>query len=101
MPEVGTEPRAIARQRSSPGSLPVELSSFVGRSVELERLPWGADHYLSTGITVPADGYTLLRQFDAILIGLACYELLIGLTAERQPPRARTVPSALPEIPAS
>lgn len=40
-------------------------------------------------------------EFDAILIGLACYELLIGLTAERQPPRARTVPSAPPEIPAS
>jgi 3-isopropylmalate dehydrogenase len=40
-----------------------------GRSVELEMLPWGADHYLSTGVTVPADGYTLLRQFDAILIG--------------------------------
>ena len=40
-----------------------------GRSVELEMLPWGADHYLSTGVTVPADGYALLRQFDAILIG--------------------------------
>jgi 3-isopropylmalate dehydrogenase len=40
-----------------------------GRSVELEMLPWGAEHYLSTGVTVPADGYTLLRQFDAILIG--------------------------------
>jgi len=40
-----------------------------GRKVELETLPWGADHYLATGITVPADGYALLRQFDAVLVG--------------------------------
>ena len=37
--------------------------------VELHALPWGADHYLATGITVPPDGYDLLRSFDAILIG--------------------------------
>lgn len=37
--------------------------------VELHHLPWGADHYLSTGETVPAGGYDLLRSFDAILIG--------------------------------
>jgi 3-isopropylmalate dehydrogenase len=37
--------------------------------VELHHLPWGADHYLATGETVPADGYDLLRSFDAILIG--------------------------------
>jgi len=37
--------------------------------VELHHLPWGADHYLSTGETIPADGYDLLRSFDAILIG--------------------------------
>jgi 3-isopropylmalate dehydrogenase len=37
--------------------------------VELHHLPWGADHYLTTRETVPANGYDLLRSFDAILIG--------------------------------
>ena len=37
--------------------------------VELHHLPWGADHYLATGETVPAGGYDRLRSFDAILIG--------------------------------
>ncbi len=40
-----------------------------GRRFELEHLPWSADHYVKTGETLPADGYDLLRQFDAILIG--------------------------------
>jgi 3-isopropylmalate dehydrogenase len=37
--------------------------------VQLEQLPWGADHYLQTGVTIPADGFDTLRSFDAILIG--------------------------------
>jgi 3-isopropylmalate dehydrogenase len=37
--------------------------------IEMHHLPWGADHYLATGETVPAGGYDLLRSFDAILIG--------------------------------
>ena len=32
-------------------------------------LPWSADYYLQTGVTLPADGYDLLREFDAIFIG--------------------------------
>jgi 3-isopropylmalate dehydrogenase len=41
-----------------------------GRSLELEMLPWGADHYLATGVSVPPDGYRMLREeFDAIFIG--------------------------------
>ena len=41
-----------------------------GRSFDIERLPWGADYFLETGITIPADGYAMLRdQFDAIFIG--------------------------------
>src|SRR5687768_4664128 len=40
-----------------------------GRRVELEHLPWGADHYLKTGETLPANGYQLLREFDAIFVG--------------------------------
>jgi len=37
--------------------------------VELHEFPWGADHYLKTGVTIPADGYDTLRSFDAIFIG--------------------------------
>ena len=40
-----------------------------GRPLRLEHLPWSADHYLETGVTLPPDGYDILRQFDAILIG--------------------------------
>jgi 3-isopropylmalate dehydrogenase len=40
-----------------------------GLSLELEPLPWSADYYLQTGVTLPADGYALLRQFDAVLVG--------------------------------
>ena len=40
-----------------------------GRRFEFEHLPWGADHYLQTGVTIPANGYDLLRGFDAIFIG--------------------------------
>ena len=41
-----------------------------GLSLILESLPWGADHFLDTGVTIPADGYATLRdQFDAILLG--------------------------------
>src|SRR4030088_217742 len=32
-------------------------------------LPWSAEHYLQTGVTIPPDGYDTLRQFDAIFIG--------------------------------
>src|SRR5262245_40443168 len=40
-----------------------------GRRIEAETLPWSADYYLKTGITVPPDGYALLQQFDAVFIG--------------------------------
>src|SRR5687768_5036207 len=40
-----------------------------GRRFELEHLPWSADHLLATGETMPADGYDLLRSFDAVFIG--------------------------------
>src|SRR5215217_9525168 len=40
-----------------------------GRRFEIEALPWGADHYLETVVTIPADGYDLLRRADAIFIG--------------------------------
>jgi len=40
-----------------------------GRRFELEHLPWSADHYLKTGETLPANGYDLLRSFDAVFVG--------------------------------
>jgi 3-isopropylmalate dehydrogenase len=40
-----------------------------GRTFALEHLPWSADHYVATGETMPANGYDLLREFDAIFIG--------------------------------
>src|SRR4051794_14821618 len=44
-------------------------SDVFGRPLDLELLPWSADHFLSTGVTIPADGYDTLRGFDAIFIG--------------------------------
>jgi 3-isopropylmalate dehydrogenase len=40
-----------------------------GRRFELDDLPWSADYYLQSGVTIPPDGYDLLREFDAIFIG--------------------------------
>jgi 3-isopropylmalate dehydrogenase len=46
------------------------VGEVFGRTFDLEMLPWGADYYLQTGITMPPDGYAMLRdQFDAIFIG--------------------------------
>ena len=46
------------------------VAEVFGRRLEFEFLPYGADHYLKTGVTVPPDGYAMLRdQFDAILVG--------------------------------
>ena len=40
-----------------------------GRRLELQQLPWSAEHFLKTGETLPANGYQLLREFDAIFVG--------------------------------
>jgi 3-isopropylmalate dehydrogenase len=46
------------------------VGDVFGRTFQIEHLPWGADHYLQTGVTVPANGYAMLRdEFDAILVG--------------------------------
>jgi 3-isopropylmalate dehydrogenase len=46
------------------------VSASSGRRLELVPLPWGADHYLATGETLPADGYRMLRdEFAAIFVG--------------------------------
>jgi len=41
-----------------------------GRQFGLEHLPWGADYFLQTGISVPPNGFAMLRdEFDAVFIG--------------------------------
>ena len=45
------------------------VGDVFGRRFDLEHLPWSADHYLKTGETLPANGYQLLREFDAIFVG--------------------------------
>jgi 3-isopropylmalate dehydrogenase len=45
------------------------VGEVFGRRIDLEHLPWSADHYLKTGETLPADGYQALREFDAIFVG--------------------------------
>jgi 3-isopropylmalate dehydrogenase len=46
------------------------VGDVFSRPFDLEMLPWGADYFLQTGITMPPDGYAMLRdQFDAIFIG--------------------------------
>ena len=45
------------------------VGDVFGRQFDLEMLPWGADYFLQSGITIPPDGYAMLREFDAIFIG--------------------------------
>jgi 3-isopropylmalate dehydrogenase len=45
------------------------VGDVFGRQFDLQLLPWGADYFLQSGITIPPDGYAMLREFDAIFIG--------------------------------
>ncbi len=46
------------------------VEAVYSRQFEVEILPWSADYYLSTGVTIPPNGYAMLRdEFDAIFIG--------------------------------
>ena len=46
------------------------VADVFGRRFDLETLPWSADHYLQTGVTIPPNGYAMLRdEFDAVFIG--------------------------------
>jgi 3-isopropylmalate dehydrogenase len=46
------------------------IGDVSGRRFELAVLPWGAEHYLKTGVSIPPDGYALLRdEFCAVFIG--------------------------------
>ena len=46
------------------------VGDVFGRAFDIQTLPWGADHYLATGVTMPPDGCAWLRdEFDAIFVG--------------------------------
>jgi 3-isopropylmalate dehydrogenase len=46
------------------------VGDVFGRPLDLEMLPYGADYYLQTGVSLPPNGYAMLRDdFDAIYIG--------------------------------
>jgi 3-isopropylmalate dehydrogenase len=46
------------------------IADVYGHRFAIDTLPYGADHFLATGVTFPADGYAALaRDFDAILLG--------------------------------
>ncbi len=46
------------------------VSEVWGRKLDLVQLPWSADHYLETGVSLPPNGHAMLRDdFDAILLG--------------------------------
>ena len=46
------------------------VGDVFGQTFVFEQLPWGADYFLETGVTMPPNGYAMLRDdFDAIFIG--------------------------------
>ena len=48
----------------------VRVLRAAGAPLETTEFDWGADRYLTDGITVPPDGFAMLgRDFDAILLG--------------------------------
>jgi 3-isopropylmalate dehydrogenase len=49
----------------------IEAAADMDRAVlDIERLPWGADHFLATGETLPEEGFAHLRDdVHAILLG--------------------------------
>ncbi len=65
IPGDGIGPQVTAEARTVLSA----AASIFGRRVEIEELPWSAGHFLGTGITVPPDGYTYLREFNAVLLG--------------------------------
>ncbi|HKQ98804.1 MAG TPA: 3-isopropylmalate dehydrogenase, partial [Candidatus Polarisedimenticolia bacterium] len=45
------------------------VAAASGRPIAFEEFPYGADHYLKTGETLPDAGFARLQEFDAILLG--------------------------------
>jgi 3-isopropylmalate dehydrogenase len=44
-------------------------AAITGRPLAFEEFPYGADHFIKTGETLPQAGFDRLREFDAILLG--------------------------------
>jgi 3-isopropylmalate dehydrogenase len=60
-PEVTAEAVRVLRRTAD---------AFGRGPLQMEPLPWSAEYYLQTGVTVPADGHRMLAdQFDAVLLG--------------------------------
>jgi 3-isopropylmalate dehydrogenase len=57
--EVTREAVAVLRAVAEIGGMPLEIEEF----------PYGADHFLRTGETLPQEGFDRLLTFDAILLG--------------------------------
>ena len=48
----------------------LRVMEAAGASVQFTEFDWGADRFLTDGVTVPADGFAMLdRDFDAIFVG--------------------------------
>jgi len=48
----------------------IKVVEATGAAVEFTNFDWSAERYLKDGVTVPADGFTMLaRDFDAIFVG--------------------------------
>ncbi len=60
---IGKEVTAAART-----TLEAAATAF-GLTLEFTTFPWGAQHYLDTGVVMPEDGPDTLRGFDAIYLG--------------------------------
>ncbi len=46
------------------------VAATAGKAIDLDELPWSADHYLATGVTIPPGGFDRLRNdYQAILLG--------------------------------
>ncbi|HEY3400752.1 MAG TPA: isocitrate/isopropylmalate family dehydrogenase [Geothrix sp.] len=65
IPGDGAGPEVMAEAESL-----LDWARARGRNLEAARLPYGADHFLTTGETLPEEAYTALRDgCDAILFG--------------------------------
>jgi len=45
------------------------VAALSGKALAFEEFPYGADHFLRTGETLPQQGFDRLKTFDAILLG--------------------------------
>jgi 3-isopropylmalate dehydrogenase len=61
----------IGKEVTAEAAKALEAAAAVtGETLALQTLPWSADHYLSTGVSIPPNGYAMLRDdFDAVLLG--------------------------------